>query len=285
MFGYVRPAQMELRMKEFRAYRGVYCGVCHALGRRCSRACRLFLQFDFALLAIVVDLSLEEGLALLPGRCAAMPLQRLTVAHGEAVDYAADAHGLLLYGKSLDDALDGGAGRLLRAPLRRWTRGAAQRRPLLAQGMEAMLEGQREAEAKNMGYTQASEPFAAFCSLMFSPPTAAPEDRQALAWFGLNVGRWIFFADALDDYDEDKKRGRPNPLLCLSRAEAAEAILPEMGLCLRQATAALDLLPAHRLCAVAENIVSEGLYDAAEAIEGGTFRRQRHGEAMRAHPR
>jgi len=276
MFGYVRPCQGELRVRELTAYRAVYCGVCSALGKRCSGACRMFLQYDFALLALTVDLVLPEALRIEPGRCAALPLQRLPVASGEAVAYAADAHGILLYAKSVDDAGDKGSLRLLRRPLHAWTKRAALHRPHLAAAADALLSQQSVLEAAQAHYEAASEPFAVFCAEMFAPPGVPGKHREALRWLGLNLGRWIYLADALDDYERDKKRGNYNPFFPMTREEAAQALLPEMGLCAKQMAAALDVLPDQRNVGIVRNILEEGLYDTAEAIAANTFRREPH---------
>lgn len=53
MFGYIRPFQPELRMKEYEAYKSVYCGLCKELGRRYGIFARFTLSYDFTFLAIL----------------------------------------------------------------------------------------------------------------------------------------------------------------------------------------------------------------------------------------
>ena len=44
MFGYVRPALGRLDQEQRDAYQSVYCGLCHALGRRHGPLARLTLR-------------------------------------------------------------------------------------------------------------------------------------------------------------------------------------------------------------------------------------------------
>ena len=55
MFGYVRPNRDELKVRELRDYEALYCGLCHALGRRYGFFARFFLNYDFTFLAMLLD--------------------------------------------------------------------------------------------------------------------------------------------------------------------------------------------------------------------------------------
>ena len=55
MFGYVRPFKGEMLVKEYDAYKGVYCGLCKALGDHYGVLARFALSYDctfYALLAL-----------------------------------------------------------------------------------------------------------------------------------------------------------------------------------------------------------------------------------------
>lgn len=55
MFGYVRPSDGKLTEEEREVFRGAYCGLCHALGRRYGLAGRMILNYDLAFLAMVLS--------------------------------------------------------------------------------------------------------------------------------------------------------------------------------------------------------------------------------------
>lgn len=273
LFGYVRPAMESLLVREARAYRAFYCGICRQLGKQCGPFCRLFLQYDFALLAILMDGLMEPSSALDESRCAVNPLNKLTAASGPAVEYAADAHGILLLGKAMDDRADGQfQARLYTPPLRRMTRKAQGRQPALAEAMHRMLKRQREAERQGADLDDASQPFAEFMREMFAPMPAASAHAEPLRWMGEHLGRWIYIADALDDYDQDAKKQGYNPLHAFgSRDAAAKAALPLLNHYAEQALMALDVLPEFQYTAIAHNILESGLFQTAEAIAAGEF--------------
>ena len=55
MFGYVRPNREELKVREQRDYDALYCGLCQALGTRHGFWARMFLNYDFTFLAMLLD--------------------------------------------------------------------------------------------------------------------------------------------------------------------------------------------------------------------------------------
>ena len=58
MFGYIRPLECELRVREQAEYRGTYCGLCKSIGIRYGQIERLTLSYDCAFLALVLALGL-----------------------------------------------------------------------------------------------------------------------------------------------------------------------------------------------------------------------------------
>ena len=60
MFGYIRPDQKELKIKDYDVFRSYYCGLCKALGKRYNQVVRLGLSYDMTFLAILAD-SLSEN--------------------------------------------------------------------------------------------------------------------------------------------------------------------------------------------------------------------------------
>jgi len=43
MLGVMMVRKDELKFREYDRYRGYYCGLCRAIGKRCSSACRMAL--------------------------------------------------------------------------------------------------------------------------------------------------------------------------------------------------------------------------------------------------
>ena len=53
MYGYIRPVERELRLRESEYYRALYCGICRAQGRQCGNISRLSLSYDSVILALL----------------------------------------------------------------------------------------------------------------------------------------------------------------------------------------------------------------------------------------
>ena len=59
MFGYIKPFKAELKVKEWEAYQGIYCGLCKQLAQRYGLFARMTLNYDFVFLAMM-DMALRE---------------------------------------------------------------------------------------------------------------------------------------------------------------------------------------------------------------------------------
>lgn len=53
MFGYIRPVERELRIRESEYYRALYCGICAAMGRLCGQRAMLTLSYDAVFIALL----------------------------------------------------------------------------------------------------------------------------------------------------------------------------------------------------------------------------------------
>lgn len=58
MFGYIKPVKAELKVKEWEAYQGIYCGLCKQLAKRYGFFARMTLNYDFVFLAML-DMALH----------------------------------------------------------------------------------------------------------------------------------------------------------------------------------------------------------------------------------
>ena len=106
MFGYVRPWRDELKVRQNRDYEALYCGVCHALGKRHGFIARMFLNYDFTFLAMLLDGAKPEPAS---RRCPArLWCRKKTCVLSGGVDAAADAGTILSYWKLRDTVDDSG---------------------------------------------------------------------------------------------------------------------------------------------------------------------------------
>ena len=150
MFGYVRVDKGELKVKEFEAYRGMYCSLCRALSKRYGVLSRLILSYDATFLAIVRFSQSQLLPSFRPGHCPFNPAKRCNYCTNgeEAFDFVCAVAVLMFYYKVRDDLSDEGFFRrllmMLLLPIAAlWRKKAKKRFPavdaLLGQAMAQAL--------------------------------------------------------------------------------------------------------------------------------------------------
>ena len=285
MFGYVRPALERLGQEQRDAYQSAYCGLCHALGRRHGPLARLTLQYDFTLLAILLTAGGgEEGRVC--RRCPVNPLRKPRAClAGRQMDAAADQSVILTWHKLSDDVDDHGfftglpyrfARWLFRRPYRR----AEEDQPEFdARTREGLI---RLRALEEVGSPELDRAADAFAGILASAARPAPQEgeRRALGQLLYHLGRWIYLMDAWDDLDEDREKGRYNPLDARFRGQARENrdyLEATATHSLRLAGSAASLLELGRWTPVVENILYLGLPAVQSAVLDGRWKEIRKG--------
>ena len=108
MFGYIRVRQDTLPEGAEADYEAIYCGLCHTMGRRHGSFSRLFLNYDFAFLAMLLaPFECEEKCVRC--RCVLHPFKgRCICPERSWLDLAADESVILTWWKLRDNLADGG---------------------------------------------------------------------------------------------------------------------------------------------------------------------------------
>ncbi|MBQ8696864.1 MAG: hypothetical protein IJ519_04000 [Clostridia bacterium] len=218
MFGYVKPEVKELRVKEHTTYKAIYCGLCKATGESVTCSARFALSYDFVFLALLRMALTGEVPDFDTGRCMAHPVKKRPYAKGaSALEYSAKASALLTYYKIEDDITDSRGMKRLKYKLALPHGRRAKKKARGLEGLEesirthltalSALEAKREASA--------DAPAEIFGLLLADVGSYGLEGGAAriAAEVCHRVGKWIYFADALDDYESDKESGSYNPLL------------------------------------------------------------------------
>ncbi|MEG1176366.1 MAG: DUF5685 family protein [Ruthenibacterium sp.] len=236
MFGYVVPCKPELKVCEWQAYRAAYCGLCKELKREYGFASRLFLNYDLVLLALVADGLAGSAGTCTPERCIANPLEKRPVcAHTDGLSLAADALVLTVYYKLLDDVADERFFKrlpalLLRPVVGRCRKKAAARHAKTDELLAQQTAAQQALEAARISSPDAAaEPTAQMTAALFSEAGDA-HCQKILARFGLFLGKIIYYLDAAEDYEKDKKNGAYNMFL-LQGLTKDEAVAETKRLC------------------------------------------------------
>ncbi len=281
MFGYVRVKSPELKVREYEFYRGTYCGLCRSMGKCTGQCSRLTLSYDFAFLALLRITFLREAVCFEQKRCIAHPLKkRNMMKHTPSLAYCAGAAALLNYHKILDDLSDEKGLKKLRArvayPFVAHSRKKALKAGLgdldqrISEGLSALSAMEKEGMAS---VNAPAEAFGKILAAIVSHGLSDPEARVAYA-LGLTVGKWIYIADALDDWAEDAARDRYNPFRLLygdtlPSQEELDGIRNALKNELFSAEAAVDLMEFEQtdIKEIVFNILYLGMPDRIEKID------------------
>lgn len=286
MFGYVKPYNPELRVRELEEYKAVYCGLCKQLGRSFGVFARFTLSYDFAFLAMLKT-ALDREICPETERCACIAhpfCKRIRVRENAAMQMAARAAMISVYYKLLDDREDEGFFRRIGAVLLLPFAKRARRKALaFADGAAAdeaaakMSATQAQLEAEKCQIPDAAaEPTANFLAAVLKNCAATAEQAAVLERFGYLLGRYVYLCDALDDLEDDRRRGRYNPFL-YAGGEAAIAAKNALFLTTAELSDDFDLLELHRYEGILENIIRIGLRAEVIRIEKKLKGGDKHG--------
>lgn len=282
MFGYVRPYRDELKVREQRDYEALYCGLCDALGKRHGFLARLFLNYDFTFLAMLLDGSKPEmERHLCPAR---LWCRKKHCADSAGVAAAADAGTILTYWKLRDTVADSSfwkrtGARIISWLFRRNYYRAAANCPAFDRAVQENLERLQKLERERCSSLDQTADI--FAQLLSAAVPAETDIRRARALKQLlyHVGRWIYLVDAWDDLEEDKKQGSYNPIAARfpgQEQESREYLRTTLRHSLNLARSASALLELGHWQGAVENILYLGLPAVEELVFTGRWKAANH---------
>lgn len=271
MFGYVRVQKEELRLREYATYRGIYCGICRAMGKCTGQCARLSLSYDAVFLYLIRAAASGVQPRFAGGRCLLHPFRKRRFAlPDDELNYASRVGAVLVYEKLRDDLVDErGLKRTAKSLALPFARTAKKRAGLagIEKTVESDLSALRSIEKEKTPSVDAPcEVFGHLLGEVFA--CGLDGDAAKLAKnIGYRTGRWIYAVDAADDMEKDARGGQYNPFLLLyggmpdgqQKREIESALTYDLS----ALAAALDLLPPGELCEIAKNIVYLGMPAAA----------------------
>lgn len=220
IFGYVRPVVTELLVKDYEFYKATYCGVCRAMKKHTGALSGITLSYDSVLLALVRMLYLPDSeIGARKRRCVAHPIKsRPMLDINAATEYTARVFAILTYYKIKDDLGDEALGkRLLLLPVRPIVRRGHRlsRLPDVSQIIKDRLDRISELEReKTASVDMGASLFGELLGEVFAY-SLSPRERIVAYEFGYYLGRFIYSADAAEDYEEDRLSGKYNPYVLL----------------------------------------------------------------------
>lgn len=282
MFGYVQPLKPELKVKEYEAFKGYYCGLCKAIGQNYTHGARFMLNYDCAVLLILLSSMSDSVSEVKKEACIANPFKKKIIVHSKQAEYAAAINVMLGYAKIDDTAIDDKKlyARILSLLYRRVSKKATKSHEELAARFAERLSNLHKLEKQGCNDIDAvSNEFAQLLAAVFA---GAPYDfvdeaaKRALWHFGYNLGRWIYIADAVSDIEKDHKTKSYNVYLqrdyndiAALREEIKEKAAFNLNMSLAQAVKAYELLDIKRDKPLLDNIMYLGLAKKTEDVLKG----------------
>ncbi len=262
MFGYITVDPTHLSQEGQERYRHWYCGLCQSLYERLGQMGRAVLSNDLTFLCILLSSVYEPEQRDDTRLCPVHPLKKRQIRRTSMTEYCADMNLLLAYYKCLDNERDekrSGQKRLCRI-LEKETvrlRDIYPEKDRIIQDTLEKIHHLEDAESQDVDLLcrlsgeMLGEVFA------FRNDIFAPLFRRA----GHALGQFVYLSDAWEDYDEDMKKGRFNPLRQFHDQPGYEdTVFDAMSGMLGEAVAAVRLLPVEQDLDLVEHVLFKGVF-------------------------
>lgn len=272
MFGYVRIAKPELKVKEYETYKAVYCSLCRELGRTYGLWSRFTLSYDFTFLALI-NMSLSAGCDPVERkRCVFNPFKKCNYCKSnEKLKMPAAAAMIMSYYKLADNIKDEKGikklGFFCLKPLFAHARKKASKSyPVIEQIVHEYIEKQDVLEKQNCSsLDMAADPTAYALGKILTECGNNEVQKRILERIGYCIGRYIYILDAACDLEDDIKSGSYNCLKSEFSGDREEfmkkRILPQLYVCSNEAGKAFELLDVKKYKSILGNIIYLGLED------------------------
>ena len=289
MFGYIKCDKPEMKVKEYEAYRGLYCSLCKAMKKHFGVLSTLTLSYDIAFLVLIrlaFTLTVPD---FKNGRCVFNPAKKCNFCTNgdEQLRYAAAISVMLFYHKVRDNIADSPFYKKILMYLilpyaflknRKAEKMYPEAGLLITEAMKKQAEREK--------------------SLTAAPDEAAHESADALGKifayglndkngsiyrFGYGMGKWVYLCDAADDIADDLKTGSYNVfvnMLGLKKGEEiTEGDLCVIERCLNMSCAfaaeGFEEAQDRTLSPVIENIIYSGTQIVTNNILKGMYKNER----------
>lgn len=278
MFGYVIPDKPNMFIKDFTLYRAFYCGLCKSIGKRCSQLMRLTTNYDMTFFNVFIHALTGTQVEISNEACILNPVKKKSIAKQNPLMISVtDANTILAHYKAVDDvADDNSAGKKIADSLviRRHFKKACERNPQMA---EIIRNGFTELNRLESERCENEDLIAHQFATVLKELTrllAKDDYSEAAGNLMYNLGRWVYFADAFDDADEDAKKKEFNVFLTNYEYKDRETFVKDKGAdaafvlncCLREINDAFDNVKLKSYEGVVTNIVWYGLKEQTDRL-------------------
>lgn len=209
MFGYFRFLNQYSDYQVQKVYKNYYCGLCFALDMHYGALSRMLLSYDVTILAIALHAHPQPDCEKL--KCIGCKACKQTLFQSETWKKIAAVNILLAAEKMSDDIADE---RSFKASVGAFfyksvIQKATADFPAIQQAIHQGYRAIQAAEREDQDVLQIGNRFA---DMMVGILEAGFDTSDTVKNYIRQISRWLYFIDALDDYDEDLQKHRFNPI-------------------------------------------------------------------------
>ena len=271
MFGYVTVYKPELKVKEYEAYKGVYCTLCKEMGKEYGILSRFLLSYDGAFYVLYKMGLNNEIVTAEKSRCTFNPCKKCAkiTCKSDIYKLASTITVVLAYFKLVDNLKDGkGIKKLLLYFLLPYfsylKRKALKKYPDIFNEIEKGMAAQFEIEKdSNASLDKSAHPTAQMLGWLFAY-NECENTKEAAYDFGYQLGRVVYFLDAFDDYEKDVKENTYNPLK--NEKNYIEAGTRSINMSIGALTQVFESQSKNQFSPIIENVIYDGLNYQLERI-------------------
>ncbi len=271
MFGYVTVYKPELKIKEYEAYKGVYCTLCKEMGKEYGILSRFLLSYDGAFYVIYKMGLANENVTAEKSRCTFNPCKKCMKITCESNIYrlASTITVVLAYFKLIDNLNDSkGVKKLLLYLLLPYfsylKRKANKKHPeifkTIESGMEEQLKSEKDIKAP---LDKSADATAKMLGWLFSFNEGESTKDGAYS-FGYHLGRTVYFLDAFDDYESDIKDNTFNPFK--NSQNLIDVATMSINLSIGELTQIYEKQQKSQFSPIINNVIYDGLNYQLEQI-------------------
>ena len=271
MFEYVTINKPELKIKEYEAYKGVYCTLCKEMGKEYGFLSRFLLSYDGAFY-VMYKLGLsQDKINVVDSRCSFNPCKKCMKITCESNVYklACAITVILAYFKLMDNLNDSNFLKrlflyILYPYFSLLCKKARKKYPniyeIVYKGMNKQFELERDG---NSSLDKSAHSTAKILGELFSYGETEG-NKEATKQFGYQLGRVVYFLDAFDDYKNDIKTNSYNPFI--NSEKYVDVAVRSVNLSIGALTEILKEQQFNDFSEIIDNVVYDGLNLQLERI-------------------
>lgn len=229
MQGYLKPDRIDLTIRQKNEYFYSYCGLCQQLKEDYGTLARFLVNRDALILQLLTEAQMKEPLIEQNIRCGVKLKSHLTRNHPKASKFAAAVAIMMAWGKLTDKLIDTKG--IFDFPVRTFTKSVLLLNAKKLKKAEKSLKeldfdfqivyklfAEQQQLEKNSSFSDLEEittPTAKGVSALFGYTALLAnqsENIEKLKSLGKEVGAIVYILDAINDFEDDIKRHRFNPL-------------------------------------------------------------------------